>query len=77
VEYSQTWSGGIQHELVPGTMMEVSYMGTWTLGAEKRDGPQRAGARTGSYLAAPADSAVEPYHRDPFDGKSLYHGMTV
>ena len=34
VEYSQTWSGGIQHELTPSTMFEVSYMGTWTLGAD-------------------------------------------
>jgi hypothetical protein len=34
VEYSQTWSGGVQYELRPSTMAEVSYMGTWTLGAD-------------------------------------------
>jgi hypothetical protein len=34
VEYSQTWSGGIQHELLPATVVEVSYMGTWTIGAD-------------------------------------------
>ena len=34
VEYSQTWSGGLQYELRPTTMAEVSYMGTWTLGAD-------------------------------------------
>ena len=34
VEYSQTWSGGIQYEFLPATMTEVSYMGTWTLGAD-------------------------------------------
>lgn len=34
VEYSQTWSGGLQHELLLSTMAEVSYMGTWTLGAD-------------------------------------------
>src|SRR5581483_121101 len=33
VEYSQTWSGGIQHEVSSSMMAEVSYMGTWTLGA--------------------------------------------
>ncbi len=34
VEYSQTWSGGLQYELWPATKAEVSYMGTWTLGAD-------------------------------------------
>ena len=34
IEYSQTWSGGVKYELVPSTMLEVSYMGTWTLGAD-------------------------------------------
>src|SRR4029077_8717719 len=34
VEYSQTWSGGLQYALGPATMAEVSYMGTWTLGAD-------------------------------------------
>ena len=28
VEYSQTWSGGLQYELFPSTMVEVSYMDT-------------------------------------------------
>jgi hypothetical protein len=31
VEYSQTWSGGLQYEVSPSTMFEASYMGTWTL----------------------------------------------
>src|SRR5690606_19556672 len=34
VEYSQTWSGGIQYELFPATMLDVFYMGTWTIGAD-------------------------------------------
>ena len=34
VEYSQTWSGGIQYQLFPATMLDVLYMGTWTLGAD-------------------------------------------
>jgi hypothetical protein len=34
VEYSQTWSGGLQYAIGPATMAEVSYMGTWTLGAD-------------------------------------------
>ena len=34
VEYTQTWSGGLQYQLLPATMVEVSYMGSWTLGAD-------------------------------------------
>ena len=34
VEYSQTWSGGLQYQLLPATMVGMSYMGTWTLGAD-------------------------------------------
>ena len=29
VEYTQTWSGGLQYQLMPATMVEVSYMGSW------------------------------------------------
>ena len=47
VEYSQTWSGGLQYELFPATMVEVSYMGTWTLGADNAHRPQRPGAGPG------------------------------
>ena len=34
VEYTQTWSGGLQYELRLSTMAELSYMGSWTLGAD-------------------------------------------
>ena len=34
VEYTQTWSGGLQYQLLPSTMVEVAYMGSWTLGAD-------------------------------------------
>src|SRR6185295_9644754 len=34
VEYTQTWSGGLQYEILPSTVAEVSYMGSWTLGAD-------------------------------------------
>ena len=56
VEYSQTWSGGLQYELLPGTVAEVSYMGTWTLGADNatvRNVPQ-----PGPDRSRPAD----PFH---------------
>ena len=34
VEYTQTWSGGLQVEVLPRTMVEVSYMGSYTIGAD-------------------------------------------
>ena len=34
VEYTQTWSGGLQYELAESTMAEVNYMGSWTIGAD-------------------------------------------
>ena len=65
VEYSQTWSGGLQYELFPATMVEVSYMGTWTLGADNatiRNVPEPG---AGPDSGAPADPAVEPHQRHP------------
>jgi hypothetical protein len=77
VEYSQTWSGGLQYELLPGTMGEVSYMGTWTLGADNA---------TVHNVPEPGPGPIQP--RRPirelsrvnairFDGKSMYHGLTL
>src|SRR4029077_11871729 len=34
VEYTQTWSGGLQYELVPSMRVEANYMGSWTIGAD-------------------------------------------
>ena len=45
VEYSQTWSGGIQYELFPSTMVEVVLHGHVDARRRQRDDPQRAGAR--------------------------------
>jgi hypothetical protein len=76
VEYSQTWSGGIQHELFPATMVELSYMGTWTLGADNA---------TIRNVPEPGPGPIEPRRPIPqlsrinairFDGKSIYHGVT-
>jgi carboxypeptidase family protein len=76
VEYSQTWSGGIQYQLLPTTMAEVSYMGTWTLGADNG---------TVHNVPEPGPGAIQPRRPIPqlsrinairFDGKSIYHGLT-
>jgi hypothetical protein len=76
VEYSQTWSGGLQYELWPATMLEVSYMGTWTLGADNA---------TIHNVPEPGPGPIQPRRPIPalsrinairFDGKSIYHGTT-
>ena len=77
VEYSQTWSGGLQYELFPSTMAEVFYMGTWTLGADNA---------TVRNVPEPGPGAIQPRRPIPqlsrinairFDGKSIYHGVTI
>jgi hypothetical protein len=77
VEYTQTWSGGLQYELVPSTMLELSYMGSWTLGADNA---------TVHNVPEPGAGAIQPRRPIPelgpirsirFDGKSIYHGLTV
>ena len=76
VEYSQTWSGGLQYELHPSTMAEVSYMGTWTLGADNatvRNVPEPGPGSIESRRPIPQLSRINAIR---FDGKSIYHGVT-
>jgi len=76
VEYSQTWSGGLQYEVASSTMLEAFYMGTWTLGADNA---------TVRNVPLPGPGPIEPRRPIPqlsrinairFDGKSIYHGVT-
>jgi hypothetical protein len=76
VEYSQTWSGGIQYELVPAMMVEVSYMGTWTLGADNatvRNVPEPGPGPIQARRDIPQLSRINAIR---FDGRSIYHGVT-
>jgi hypothetical protein len=77
VEYSQTWSGGVQHQVNASTMVEASYMGTWTLGADNS---------TIHNVPTPGPGPIQPRRPIPqlsrinairFDGKSIYHGLTL
>ena len=77
VEYSQTWSGGLQYQLLPSTMAEISYMGTWTLGADNA---------TIRNVPEPGPGAIQPRRPVPelsrinairFDGKSIYNALTL
>jgi len=77
VEYSQTWSGGVQTELRPSTMAEVAYMGTWTVGADNA---------TVRNVPEPGPGAIQPRRSIPqlsrinairFDGRSIYNALTL
>ena len=77
VEYSQTWSGGVQYQLSRTTMAEISYMGTWTEGADNA---------TVRNVPEPGPGPIQPRRPIPqlsrimairFDGRSIYHGLTV
>ena len=77
VEYTQTWSGGLQYELWPSTMVEVSYMGSWTLGADNatiRNVPEPGPGSVQARRPIPQLGAIRTIR---FDGKSIYHGLTV
>ena len=77
VEYSQTWSGGLQYELGAATMAEVSYMGTWTLGADNatiRNVPEPGPGPVQARRPIPQLSRINAIR---FDGKSIYHGLTL
>jgi carboxypeptidase family protein len=77
VEYTQTWSGGVQYEIGPSTMVEASYMGSLTRGADNA---------TVHNVPEPGPGPIEPRRPIPqlsairsirFDGKSVYHGLTM
>ena len=76
VEYTQTWSGGVQSELLPGTVFEVFYMGSKTIGADNA---------TVHNVPVPGDGPIAVRRDIPqlagirairFDGQSIYHAVT-
>ena len=76
VEYTQTWSGGLQLEAAPGTMVEASYMGSYTIGADNstiRNVPLPGPGPIDARRPVPALSGVRAIR---FDGKSIYHAVT-
>jgi hypothetical protein len=76
VEYSQTWSGGIQYELGASTMAEVFYMGTWTLGADNATVHNVPEPGPGAIQARRPIPQLSRINAIRFDGKSIYHGIT-
>jgi hypothetical protein len=76
VEYTQTWTGGLQYEIFPRTIVEVNYMGSWTLGADNatvRNVPEPGAGAIQPRREIPALGAIRSIR---FDGKSIYHGWT-
>ena len=76
VEYTQTWSGGIQVEPLPRTMVEVSYMGSYTIGADNstiRNVPEPGPGLIDARRPIPELSAIRAIR---FDGRSIYHAVT-
>ena len=76
VEYTQTWSGGLQYELLPSTMVEVLYMGSWTLGADNATVHNVPEPGPGSIQARRPIPQLGAIRSIRFDGKSIYHGVT-
>ena len=77
VEYTQTWSGGLQYELASSTLLEASYMGSWTAGADNatiRNVPEPG---PGAIQARRPIPQLGPIRAIRFDGKSIYHAATI
>ena len=77
VEYTQTWSGGLQYELFPATMIEAAYMGSWTQGADNATVHNVPEPGPGSIQARRPIPQLGPIRSIRFDGKSIYHGVTL
>jgi hypothetical protein len=77
VEYTQTWSGGLQHELMPSTMVEAEYMGSWTLGADNATVHNVPEPGPGAIQERRPISRLGPIRSIRFDGRSIYHAVTV
>ena len=77
VEYTQTWSGGIQSELLPRTVFEVFYMGSYTIGADNstiRNVPAAGAGDVAERRPVPELAGIRAIR---FDGKSIYHAVTL
>ena len=76
VEYTQTWSGGVQAELLQGTAFEVFYMGSYTIGADNstiHNVPESGPGPLAPRRAVPELAGIRAIR---FDGKSIYHAVT-
>ena len=76
VEYTQTWSGGVQAELLPRTVVELLYMGSYTIGADNstiRNVPEPGPGPLAPRRDVPELAGIRAIR---FDGRSIYHALT-
>jgi len=76
VEYTQTWSGGVQYELDRSTMAEVNYMGSWTVGADNATVRNVPEPGAGPIQARRPIQQLGAIRAIRFDGRSIYHAAT-
>ena len=77
VEYTQTWSGGLQTEFGPSQMLELFYMGSYTIGADNSTIRNVPLPGAGSISARRLVPQLAGIHAIRFDGTSIYHAVTV
>ena len=77
VEYSQTWSGGLQYELLPVDDGRGVVHGHVDARRRQRARPQRARAGPGPIQARRPIPQLSRINAIRFDGKSIYHGAHV
>jgi hypothetical protein len=77
VEYTQSWSGGLQYELFPSMMIEVSYLGSLTRGADNSTYHNVPEPGPGSIRLRRPIPELSTIRAIRFDGKSLYHALTL
>jgi hypothetical protein len=76
VEYTQTWSGGLQYELAPETIVEANYLGSWTVGADNATIDNVPEPGSGSIQARRPIPQLGSIRTIRFDGRSKYHAAT-
>ncbi|SVE48748.1 uncharacterized protein METZ01_LOCUS501602, partial [marine metagenome] len=76
VEYTQTWSGGIQAELLTSTVFEVFYMGSYTIGADNSTIHNVPEPGPGPLASRRNIQELSGIRAIRFDGRSIYHAVT-
>jgi len=77
VEYTQTWSGGIQAELLASTVFEAFYMGSYTVGADNATIHNVPEPGPGPLASRRKIQELSGIRAIRFDGRSIYHAVTV
>ncbi len=77
IEYNEAWSLSIQHALTPATLIEASYLGSRTVGADSSTVRNIPRPGPGSIAARRPVPALSNFNSIRWDGWSTYHGLTL